>query len=165
MFSRFEHDFSLSNAQDFDTSHYTEADKAKYKGFVIQSLRKYISNKRVNGKRIALTVAINPNDIFHWGDGMSIRVVDDSSAIMKVADKVGARKASFNAEFLFGGGVFSYIPRDKLNSHVALSIEPQSLQGKALRVKKQSTMLSPIWPKRKKIKYLENKKLLVWVRR
>ena len=80
-----------------------------------QSLRKYISNKRVNGKRIALTVAINPNDIFHWGDGLSIRVVDDSSAIMKVADKVGARKASFNAEFLFGGGVFSYIPRDKLN--------------------------------------------------
>lgn len=69
----------------------------------------------MNGKRIALSVAINPNDIFHWGDGMSIRVVDDSSVIMKAADKVGARKASFNAEFLVGGGVFSYIPRDKLN--------------------------------------------------
>ena len=39
------------------------------------------------------------------------------------------------------------------------------LARQGLRVKKQSTMLSPIWPKRKKIKYLENKKLLVWVRR
>jgi len=63
------------------------------------------------------------SDFFHLiirhnsnvGDGMSFRVVDDTSAIMKAADLVGARKASFNTEFLAGLGVVSYLPRDKLN--------------------------------------------------
>ena len=100
---------------EFDSSHYTSADKSKYKDFVVKSLMKYVSNKVVSGKRIALTVAINSNNIFHWGHGMSFKVVDDSSTIMKAGEMVGARKASFNAEFLVGAGVYSYIPREKLN--------------------------------------------------
>ena len=59
--------------------------------------------------------------------------MDDSSVIMKAADKVGARKASFNAEFLVGGGVFSYIPRDKLNDPRRKPLWKQFLTRFAIR--------------------------------
>jgi hypothetical protein len=92
-------------------SSYRFNDSVAFRHHIRNSFAKWVNGRTVAGRKIELVQNSDGDEI------LSFSVQDENSTITQLQERFG-RVASFNIEFLVGGGIYSYLPVSTLRTAV-----------------------------------------------